>query len=126
MNRAVLALAVVTSTLAIAGETSAQAATTAGPGLESATADVSRVAPRLEQYYFVHGYPRDLDGAKASMRETGLTLSKGNELGGYRFKDSEREFILCVQDTSGAFATYDTAPMATGISAERGGCPAKL
>jgi hypothetical protein len=126
MNRAVVALAALTSTLAIAAGTSAQAATSASPGLESATADVSRVAPKLEQYYFVHGYPRDLDGAKASMREIGLTLSKGNDLGGYRFKESEREFILCVQNTSGALATYDTAPMATGINGEHGGCPAKL
>ena len=130
MNRRTLVCAVALTTaalgLAVAAATAAPAAAAgpaASPGLQSAVADVSRVAPRLEQYYFTHGYPRDLAGAKASMSNAGQKLSPGNQLGGYRYDDRAREFVLCVQTPSGAFATYDTAPMATGVQGESGGCP---
>lgn len=93
------------------------------PGLAAATADVRRVAPKLEQYYFAKGYPNDLKGAKASMKKARLTLTQGNKLGGYTFDKQAEEFVLCVQNTSGAWATYDTAPMATGATGEAGGCP---
>ncbi len=105
---------------------SSQALVQANKGLDSATADVQRVAPRLEQYYFVKGYPSDLEGAKESMKESRQTLAKGNKLGGYSFDQEDREFILCVQNKSGAWATYDTAPMATGANGESGGCPKDL
>lgn len=101
----------------------AVAAPQASPGLTSATSDVTRIAPKLEQYYFEKGYPRDLAGAKASLKPAGQAVSKGNKVAGYSYDEVAREFVLCIQNTSGAWATYDTAPMATGASGEAGGCP---
>lgn len=104
----------------------AVAAPQASPGLTSATNDVTRIAPKLEQYYFVKGYPKDLAGAKASLQPAGQAVTKGNKVAGYSFDEGDREFILCIQNSSGAWATYDTAPMATGASGEKGGCPKDL
>ena len=142
MNRVALALAATFSTavLAACGNSSgtAPAGVTdlgaaaraslqqASPGLTSATDDVNRITPRLEQYYFAMGYPRDLAGAKASLKPAGQKVSKGNKVAGYSFDDQADEFILCIQNKSGAWATYDTAPMQTGATGKSGGCPADL
>lgn len=98
----------------------------ASPALTSVGKDVTRIAPKLEQYYFAKGYPSDLKGAKASMKPAGQKVSAGNTVAGYRFDEQAREFILCIQHKSGAWATYDTAPMAVGANGESGGCPADL
>ncbi len=91
--------------------------------LTSVLNDVNRLAPALEGYFRGQEYPRSLDEVAAAMPKTGLELSKGNSIGGYRYDASDVEFVLCVENTSGAYATYDTAPMATGQSGESGGCP---
>jgi hypothetical protein len=98
----------------------------ASPGLISATDDVNRITPKLEQYYFAKGYPRDLAGAKASLKPAGQKVADGNTVDGYSFDDKAAEFILCIQNKSGAWATYDTAPMEAGATGESGGCPADL
>ncbi len=93
------------------------------PELAAALDDVRLIAPRLEGLYRNRDYPRTLDKVIASLPEAGLELSQGNRLGAYRYDERAVEFTLCVENTSGAFATYDTAPMATGKRGEEGGCP---
>lgn len=94
-----------------------------GPALESALADVRKAAPRLESYYRTRTYPTELGDVVASLDDVQLELAPGNSLGAYRYDAGAAEFVLCVEHTSGAFATYDTAPMATGEKGESGGCP---
>jgi hypothetical protein len=96
----------------------------AAAGLVSALADVRLAAPRLESLYRNREYPRELDAVVDSLDEAKLTLAPGNSLGGYRYDEQKVEFVLCVEHESGAFATYDTAPMATGAQGTSGGCPA--
>lgn len=93
------------------------------PGLASALADARRIAPRLESYYRGGDYPRELDAVIASMSKAQVKSSAGNRVGAYRYDAASVEFVLCVENTSGAFATYDTAPMALGDQGETGGCP---
>lgn len=94
-----------------------------GPALESALADVRKAAPRLESYFRTGTYPTELDDVVASLDDVQVELAAGNSLGAYRYDPSAVEFVLCVEHASGAFATYDTAPMATGEKGESGGCP---
>lgn len=94
-----------------------------GPELQSALDDVEAVAPALEGFYRNNGYPADLAGAVASLQDAGLSLSRGNTLGSYTYDAEAVEFALCVENASGAFATYDTAPMALRQSGTTGGCP---
>lgn len=91
--------------------------------LKSVLNDANRIAPALEGYFRGEEYPRSLDEVAAALPKSGLELSKGNSIGGYRYDAADVEFVLCIENTSGAFATYDTAPMATGQSGETGGCP---
>jgi hypothetical protein len=91
--------------------------------LTSVLNDANRIAPALEGYFRGQEYPRTLDEVVAALPKSGLELSKGNSIGGYRYDASDVEFVLCVENTSGAYATYDTAPMSTGQSGETGGCP---
>ena len=104
-----------------------EASVTASPGaakaLDSVLADVNDLAPALESYFRSRDYPTKLDEVVAALPKTGLKLSPGNSIGGYRYKADEVEFELCVENTSGAWATYDTAPMTTGQSGKTGGCP---
>lgn len=93
------------------------------PELESALDDVRVIAPALEGLYRNREYPRALDKVIASLPETGIELAKGNTLGAYKYDEQAVEFTLCVENKSGAYATYDTAPMATGEKGESGGCP---
>jgi hypothetical protein len=95
-----------------------------GPALESALADVQKAAPRLESFYRSRTYPTELADVVASLSDVQLELADGNSLGAYRYDPDAKEFVLCVEHTSGAFATYDTAPMATGEQGASGGCPA--
>ena len=110
----------------VPAETPARGKPTAGKpsaALKSVLNDVNTIAPALEGYFRGAEYPRTLDEVLAALPKSGLQLSKGNSIGGYRYDASDVEFVLCVENTSGAFATYDTAPMATGQSGESGGCP---
>lgn len=101
---------------------SSDAVPTAEP-LDSVLADVRIAAPRLEGFFRGQEYPRELADVVAALAEAGVALSPGNRLGAYRYDPDAVEFVLCVENSSGAFATYDTAPMATGEKGEDGGCP---
>ena len=57
------------------------------------------------------------------MEPAGLAVTDGNTVAGYRYDDAAREFKLCVENASGAWATYDTAPMSVREAEESGGCP---
>jgi hypothetical protein len=94
-----------------------------GSALASVTDDVVRVAPQLESYYRGKPYPRTVDEVVASLAGADVTLSKGNRVGGYRYDPDAVEFVLCIQNSSGAWATYDTAPMTAGKGGAAGGCP---
>lgn len=127
--------AAVTPGAPLSGEEFTVPSTTASPtpngtasadALASVLADVDEVAPALESYFRTRDYPTDVAGAVAALPKTGRKLSPGNTIGGYRFKADETEFVLCVESSSGAWATYDTAPMTTGRSGKTGGCPADL
>jgi hypothetical protein len=107
----------------VAPARSAPAVATPSPGLASALADVRTIAPRLESYYRGGAYPRDLAGVLASLPKAEVKPSPGNRLGAYRYDPAAVEFVLCVENASGAYATYDTAPMALGEQGETGGCP---
>ena len=93
-------------------------------GLTSALADVGELAPALEGYFASNSYAKTVGEAVAALPKAGVRLAKGNSIGAYKFRDSDTEFVLCVENTSGAWATYDTAPMSIGKSGESGGCPA--
>lgn len=105
------------------GASPAQAASARSDSLASVLANVNLLAPALESYFRTREYPRDVGGAVAALPRTGLKLSPGNSIGGYRYKAEETEVVLCVENASGAWAICDTAPMTTGRSGETGGCP---
>lgn len=90
----------------------------------SVTEDVQEYAVAMEQFFFDNGYPRDLAGARATAKKlTNLSLSPGNTIATYRFDEGAQEFQLCVENPSGASATYDTQPMSTVQTTNTGGCP---
>jgi len=91
--------------------------------VESTLADAEKFAVELEQVFFGTGYPKDLAGAVAAAKKTGLELADGNSIASYVFDPDNAEFRLCVENTSGAWATYDTRPMAMRESGPSGGCP---
>jgi hypothetical protein len=109
-----------------AGPTTPVSTPVASPsaGLTSALADVGELAPSLESYFAAHTYPRSVAEVEAALPKANLRLAQGNSIGGYSYDDKTVEFVLCVENTSGAWATYDTKPMTTGSSGESGGCPA--
>lgn len=82
------------------------------------------MTPALESAFRGGDYPRELDQVVAALEDEDLGLADGNTLGGYRYDPDTAEFELCVEHESGAFATYDTAPMSVRESGESGGCPA--
>src|SRR5262249_11698267 len=92
-------------------------------GLTSALADVGEIAPSLESYFRGNSYAKSVDEAIAALPKAGLRLAEGNSIGADKVRDSDTEFVLCIENPSGAWATYDTAPMKTGESGESGGCP---
>ncbi len=94
-----------------------------GAALTSVLADVNELAPALESYFRGQPYPTKVEEVVAALPKARLKVSQGNSIGGYRYDASDVEFVLCVENTSGAYATYDTAPMTTGRSGESGGCP---
>lgn len=95
------------------------------PALASVRTDVQRVASALEVYYQDREYPLDLAQVRSTLPEAGVTLTAGNTIAGYdyRYEGDAVEFVLCLESTSGAFATYDTAPMTLLSSGGSGGCP---
>lgn len=103
--------------------TSASTAPSPDPGLASAAADVERLAVRLESFLRGGTYPRDLAGAVAALDDAGLEPSDGNEVATYVYDEDAVELRLCVESASGAWATYDTAPMSVREAGDTGGCP---
>ena len=93
------------------------------PELQAVIDDVRRVAPALESHVRGTEYPLTVDEAARAMDEAGLALGEGTSLGAYRYDPDTIEFELCIEHGSGAFATYDTAPMSTRDVGESGGCP---
>ncbi len=91
--------------------------------VESTLADAEEFAVELEQVFFRTGYPTDLAGALAAAEKTGLRLEPGNTIAAYTYDPHTAEFRLCVENTSGAYATYDTRPMSMRDSGPTGGCP---
>ncbi|WP_148615754.1 hypothetical protein [Nocardioides rubriscoriae] len=132
MTRGVLpAVVVLALGLGLAGcgddeSPSASGATTApaGSGADAVVAEVTSVAPALESYYRGGPYPQTLDEAVSTLAPAGITLSPGTEVGGYTYDPDAVEFVLCLQDADGAWASYDTAPMGVRDSGTSGGCPA--
>ncbi|MCY7396789.1 MAG: hypothetical protein LH468_11700 [Nocardioides sp.] len=106
-------------------EPSSAAPTSRGPSPElvSVRDDVELVAPSLESFYRDREYPVDLDQVLSTLAEADVPLSPGNRVAGYLYDGDAVEFQLCIENESGAFATYDTAPMTLRRSGETGGCP---
>lgn len=94
--------------------------------LTSVQREVSSVAPALESFYRGKPYPQTLAEAQGSLADAGIELMIGNTVGGYAYDAAATEFTLCIEGPSGAWATYDTAPMSLREGAENGGCPAGL
>lgn len=94
------------------------------PELAGALQEVGRLAPALESALRGTDYPDDLAGALAAVDEAGLDVADGYAVAGYAYDAAAVEFELCVAHTaSGAWATYDTAPMSLREQGEDGGCP---
>lgn len=92
-------------------------------GLESVKADVETAAVSLESFYRGSPYPRTTAEVVETLGDAGLTLAAGNTIAGYVYDDAAVEFTLCVESESGAWATYDTAPMTLRENGATGGCP---
>lgn len=109
------------------GDTSKPATQAGEPTIDSGAGavvtEVSAVAPALESYYRGKTYPQSTDEVVASLGPAGVTLPPGTEVGGYTYDPDTVEFVLCLQDKDGAWASYDTAPMGVQDSGSQGGCP---
>ena len=90
--------------------------------VSAAVGDVRRAAPALAAWFSAHGYPTSLQQAAAAVPRTGIVLDPSDALAGYRLEPGGRQFLLCVQNLTDAWASYDTA---TGHLVHRisGGCP---
>lgn len=93
--------------------------------VEAVAEDVSSVAPALESYYRAGGgYPASLADAQDTLGPAGVALQPGHVVGGYTYEPEAEEFVLCIEDEeTGAWASYDTAPMGVRDSGASGGCP---
>lgn len=85
--------------------------------------EVTEVAPELESFYRGGPYPRSVEDAVASLDAAGVSLLPGHEVGGYTYDEDAVEFVLCLEDEDGAWASYDTAPMGVRDSGTSDGCP---
>lgn len=94
-----------------------------GSGGSDVTTEVSSIAPALESAVRGTPYPQSVDEAVDSLAEAGIDLAPGTEVGGYTYDPDAVEFVLCLQDADGAWASYDTAPMGVRDSGTEGGCP---
>lgn len=101
----------------------APASPSASKALRQVRADVAEITPQLESFYRDREYPEDLAQVRQTLSQSGVTLRPGDSVGAYTYDGDAVEFVLCVENTSGAWATYDTAPMTVGESGETGGCP---
>jgi hypothetical protein len=90
---------------------------------KSVRKDVEAYAVQLEQVFAGSTYPKTTAAAVGIAKELDLTLSPGNTIASYVYDPDKVEFKLCVQNTSGAWAVYDTRPMTVLKSGASGGCP---
>ena len=81
------------------------------------------MAVSLESFYRGTPYPETTVEVIDTLADAGLRLSEGNRIAGYVYDAAAVEFRLCVENDSGAWATYDTAPMTLRENGVRGGCP---
>jgi len=88
-----------------------------------AMADLNQVAPKLEAYFKVHGYPTNIADLPKAMVAAGLYMNPSDALATYKYDAASKEFKLCVQNDSGAWASYDTSSMTIGAHGLSGGCP---
>jgi len=91
--------------------------------VDAVAADVETVAIALESFYRGTPYPSSAAEVRDTLDDAGLTLMPGNSIGGYVYDADAVEFTLCVESESGAWATYDTAPMTLRENGATGGCP---
>lgn len=94
-----------------------------GDAAASTQADAEKIAVRLEQVFAGSTYPKDLAGALEAAQQEGLETSAGNTIAGYEYDADDVEFKLCVENSSGAYAIYDTRPMSMRGAGDSGGCP---
>lgn len=96
----------------------------AGTGSSQPAIDaVSSIAPQLESAVRSETYPMTLEEAVARIDDLGLTPAAPLQVAGYRYDADQVEFTLCVEDAdSGAYATYNTAPMSVRQAGDSGGC----
>jgi hypothetical protein len=92
--------------------------------LASVTDDAVRVTPPLEAHFFDAGPATSIPQVVETLADLGLTLSPGNQVGGYVYDLDDEDFRLCIEGPTGAYATYDTSPMSVFETGESGGCPA--
>ncbi len=97
--------------------------TTVPRKLEGVVADANRMAPALESELRGTTYPTTLSGARQALENAGIEPTGRNVVGGYEYDAEAVEFTLCIESPDGAYATYDTAPMALFVTGESGGCP---
>jgi hypothetical protein len=90
---------------------------------KSARKDAESYAVQLEQVFASSVYPKNLAGVVGVATRLNLKLSQGNQIGSYSYDPDVVEFKLCVENTSGAWAVYDTRPMTVLKSGKTGGCP---
>jgi len=96
-----------------------------GDGANAVIAEVQQVAPALESFVRSDPYPQTVEEAEAALADGGIALAPGHRIGGYVYDPEAVEFVLCVEDADGAWASYDTAPMGVRDSGAAGGCPAE-
>jgi hypothetical protein len=101
----------------------AGASSTLSPEAAEAEAmgDVNQVAPRLQAYFAAHGYPTDLAGLARSMTQAGLFMDPSDALASYQFNPKNKQWSMCVQNDTGAWASFDTGSI--GGHGKTGGCP---
>ena len=92
-------------------------------GADAVVAEVQQVAPALESAVRGGTYPQSVAEAEVSLAEAGLDLAAGHRVGDYVYDPDAVEFVLCLEDADGAWASYDTAPMGVRDSGGSGGCP---
>jgi hypothetical protein len=93
------------------------------PGLTTAINDVKRVAPALQAYFRTNGYPTTLEEVAKSMPKAKLTMDPSDGLGGYTFNPATKQFVLCVENDSGAWASYESMTGSVDQQGLKYGCP---
>ncbi|HEX3612455.1 MAG TPA: hypothetical protein VHU88_12280 [Sporichthyaceae bacterium] len=107
------------------GLTPASAAPTMKPAaaLAMATSDVSKVSPALVTWFNSHGYATTLEQVAQAMVKAGIAMDPTDSVATYQYDAAAKQFKLCVENDSHAWARYDTALHKVAGSNTSGGCP---